>query len=196
MMMVRVIDNTLRASLLMHLIEQLERGDLAVLLEKGACPKSMDRLRNMSISELLQLASSGHPDIHFSIDEAGFDMGISTLDRRKRDTEDLFYFLQHGASQSMLNDCFPAVDQKVIRSFRELLKNDRKTGRVSLPDEEMRDAIHKGWHAMPAEHPEITSLRERLILLHGYYPYYSMDVLFATVNEFNEPDKRKSNGKK
>lgn len=36
MMMVRVTDNTLRASLLMHLIEQLERGDLAVLLEKGA----------------------------------------------------------------------------------------------------------------------------------------------------------------
>jgi hypothetical protein len=28
MMMVRVTDNTLRAALLMHLIEQLERGDL------------------------------------------------------------------------------------------------------------------------------------------------------------------------
>lgn len=196
MMMVRVMDNTLRASLLMHLIEQLDRGDLAVLLEKGACPKSMDRLRSMTTSELLQLASSGHPDIHFSIDEAGFDLGISTLDRRRRDTEDLFYFLQNGASQSMLNDCFPSVDQKVIRSYRGLLKNDRKTGRVSLPDEVMRDAIHKGWHAIPTEHPDIGTLRERLILLHGYFPGYAMDVLFATVNEFNDSDKRKSDGKK
>ena len=53
MMMVRVTDNTLRASLLMHLIEQLERGDLAVLLEKGACPRSMDRLRGLAINEIL-----------------------------------------------------------------------------------------------------------------------------------------------
>ena len=190
MMMVRVIDNTLRASLLMHLIEQLERGDLAVLLEKGACPKSMDRLRGLAISDLLHLASSGHPDIHFSIDENGFDLGIGVLNRRKEETEHLVYCIQNGASQSMLNQLFPSVDLRVIQTYRKLLKNDRKSGRVSLPDESIRDLIHQCWFGMDAEYPEITSLLEKFILLHGFFSTFSLDVLHATVNEFNEPQSK------
>jgi len=186
MMMVRVTDNTLRASLLMHLIEQLERGDLAVLLEKGACPRSMDRLRGLAINEILHLASSGHPDIHFSIDEGGFELGIETLFRRKQETEHLVYCIQNGASQSMLNQLFP---------YRKLLKNDRKTGRVALPDESVRDLIHQCWFGMNEEYPEITTLREKLMLLHGFFSNYSLDGLYATVNEFNEPP-RKHHGQK
>lgn len=196
MMMVRVIDNTLRASLLMHLIEQLERGDLAVLLEKGACPKSMDRLRNMSISELLQLASSGHPDIHFSIDESGFDLGVATIDRRKEETEHLIYFIQNGASQSMVHEFFPQVDHRLIQTYRKLMKNDRRIGRVSLPDEKVRDLVHKCWHGMPEEYPRVHTDRERLIVLHGFFQDYPLDVLYAAVNEFRKPEERKSNGKK
>jgi hypothetical protein len=191
-MMLRVVDSNIRAYLLMHLIEQLERGDLPVLLEKGACPMAMDRLRNMSLSDVLHLASSGHPDIHFSIDESGFELGISTLERRKNEREDLIYFMQHGASQSMINDCFPATDPRVIQSFREMLKSDRKPGRVSLPDEDMRDAIHKTWHDLQAMQDQLP-LRARLRRLHEAHPQFTMDVLFATINEFNE---RKSNAKK
>lgn len=195
-MLIRVIDNTLRASLLMHLIEQLDRGDLAVLLEKGACPKSMDRLRSMSISELLQLASSGHPDIHFSIDEAGFDLGVATIDRRKAETEHLIYFIQNGASLSMLHEFFPQIDQRVIQTYRKLIKNDRRIGRVSLPDENVRDLVHKCWHGMPEEYPALRTDLDRLIVMHGFFQEYSIDVLYAIVNEFRNPEKRKSNGKK
>lgn len=195
MMKVRVTDNTLRASLLMHLIEQLERGDLAVLLEKGACPRSMDRLRGLAINEILHLASSGHPDIHFSIDEGGFELGIETLFRRKQETEHLVYCIQNGASQSMLNQLFPSTDPRVIQTYRKLLKNDRKIGRVALPDESVRDLIHQCWFGMNEEYPEITTLREKLMLLHGFFSNYSLDGLYATINEFNEPQ-RKHHGQK
>lgn len=190
MMMVRVTDSTLRASLLMHLIEQLERGDLAVLLEKGACPQSMDRLRGLAINELLLLASSGHPDIHFSIDGAGFDLGIETLNRRKEETEHLVYYIQNGASQSMLVQLFPATDPRVTQTYRKLLKNHRKTGRIALPDENTRDLIHQCWFGMHEEYPEVSTLRERLMLLHGFFNHFPLDVLYATVNEFNEPQKK------
>lgn len=193
--MVRVIDNTLRASLLMHLIEQLERGDLAVLLEKGACPKSMDKLRELAISDLLHLASSGYPDIHFSIDENGFDLGIASLNRRKEETAQLVDFILGGASQSMLSQFFPTIDQRVIITYRKLLKSDRKVGRVALPDEKIRDLIHRSWHAMDEEYPTISSPREKLLLLHGFYNTFSLDVLYATINEFNEPE-RDIHGKK
>lgn len=186
MMMIRVTDHTLRAALLMHLIEQLERGDLAVLLEKGACPQCMDQLRALSSSDVLQLASSGHPDIHFSIDENGFDLGIASLYRRKEETAQLFGFIQGGASQSMLSQLFPTTDKRVIATYRKLLKSDHGVGRTALPDEEIRDLIHKSWHAINEEYPNTTSLREQLLLLHGFYNIFSLDVLYATINEFNQ----------
>jgi hypothetical protein len=191
MMMVRVTDHNLRAALLMHLIEQFERGDLAVLLEKGACPKSMDRLRSLAISDLLHLASSGHPDIHFSIDENGFDLGIETLDRRKEESDLLVNYIQAGASQSMLNQFFPATDSRVIQTYRKLLKADRKSGRTALPDEGMRDLIHKNWFNLTEDYPKITSLREKLWLLHGWHNTFDLDVLYAIVNEFNEPERKR-----
>lgn len=199
MMLVRVMNDTLRAQLLIHLIEQLERGDLAVLLEKGTCPRLIDRLRGMSISDLLQLASSGHPDIHFSINEDGFELGIASLDRRREESEHLIYFMQNGATASMLNESFPQMDPRVIQSYRKLIKLDRRNGRVALPDEAVRDLIHKCWHGMPEEYPDMKSLRERLILLHGFFGDYPLDVLYATVNEFKAAEakeKRKSHGKK
>lgn len=198
MMLVRVMNDTLRAQLLIHLIEQLERGDLTALLEKGACPKLIDRLRGMDLSELLQLASSGYPDIHFSIDENGFELGIATLDKRREETDHLIYFMQNGASASMLNESFPQMDPRVIQSYRKLIKNDRRIGRIALPDEKVRDLIHKCWHGMPEEYPNMKSLRERLILLHGFFCDYPLDVLYAAVNEFGEPEvkqKRKPHGK-
>jgi hypothetical protein len=186
MMLIRVTDGNLRASLLMHLIEQLDRGDLAVLLEKGACPESMDRLRGLSISDLLQLASSGHPDIHFSIDPNGFELGIRKLDHRKEEIEHLVYFIQHGASQSMLSLMFPYTDQRVIQTYRRLLKMDRKPGRAALPDSRTRDHIHQSWHDLDEEYPEVTTFKSKLMLLHGFFNSFSLDVLYATVNEFNE----------
>jgi hypothetical protein len=188
MMLIRVTDNNLRASLLVHLIEQLERGDLSVLLEKGVCPASMDRLRSLTISDILHLASSGWPDIHFSIDENGFDLGIALMDRRKEEAEQLVYYIQNGSSQSMLNQLFPKTDPRIIQTYRKLLKSNRKTGRAALPDEATRDLIHKCWFGMDTEYPEITSLREKLMLLHGFFNSFPLDVLHSVVNEFNEPE--------
>ena len=188
MMMIRVTDNNLKTALFIHLIEQLERGDLAELLENGACPKSMDRLRNLAISDLLHLASSGHPDIFFSISENGFDLGIETLDRRKEESGLLVNYIQAGASQSMLNQFFPTTDTRIIQSYRRLLKADRRAGRTALPDGEMRDLIHKNWFNLSADYPTVTTLREKLWLLHSLHRghnTFDLDVLYAIVNEFN-----------
>jgi hypothetical protein len=48
---------------------------------------------------------------------------------------------------------------------------------------------------MNEEYPEITTLREKLMLLHGFFSSHSLDGLYATVNEFNEPP-RKHHGQK
>jgi len=190
MMMIKVTDNNLRAALFIHLIELLERGDLAVLLENGACPKSMDRLRSLRISDLLHLASSGHPDIHFSINENGFDLGIETLDRRKEESGLLVEFIQAGASQSMLNHLFPTTNSRVIQTYRKLLKADRRSGRTALPEGEVRDAIHKNWFNLSENYPNVTSLREKLWLLYGWHNTFDLDVLYAIVNEFNEQERK------
>lgn len=195
MMMVRVTDHSLRVALLTHLIEQLKRGDLAPLLEKGACPKSMDRLLAMSIGDLLMMVETGYPDIHFSIDANGFDLGILTLDRQKEEADDLTYFFRHGASQSVIDQMFPNTSACMIQSYRKLLKPYRKAGRATLPDAQSRDRIHQCWAALPAEYPQASSMRAKLRLMHETLNTYSIDVLYATVNEFNPTQaQRKAHG--
>lgn len=188
-MEVAITDPHLRVSLLMHLIERLDRGELGALLESGVCPKSLDKLRQLEMSSLIRLGAMRQPEIHFSLNSTGLDFGLQTIERQNNEIVELVYFIQNGASLSMLNQFFPAQDIRVIQTYRKLLTNERKTGRTALPDENTRDLIHQSWHAMGEEYPDISSLRERLMLLHGFFNDYSLDVLYATVNEFESQEK-------
>ena len=185
MVTIRVIDPTVRTMIITHLIEQLERGSVEPLLSRGVTPEMMDALRSLSTGDVLQLASSGHPDVHFTLDLNGFRLGLSTLERRKAEMQELAYFIQHGASHSMIAQFFPTTDAEVVRNIRSLLLGDRKPGRAALPADGKRDAIHNAWFSLKAAMPD-RPLRARLVTLHGQFPELPLDALFATVNEFGE----------
>lgn len=191
-MMISVTDPHLRVSLLMHLIERLDRGELSELLESGACPQMMDKLRQLETGSLLRLGIMHQPEIHFSLNETGLDLSLEAIERHNKEIAELVYFVQNGASLSMLNQLFPTHSTEIIQTYRKLLSNERKAGRASLPDEKTRDAIHKLWHELANEG---NGLREQLRVLHLVFPESRIDVLYATVNEFEEvaPSNKRSN---
>lgn len=185
MVMLRVGDPTVRAMLLSHLIEQVERGELSQLLDRGVTPSMMDRLRSLTASDVLHLATSGHPDVHFTLDVSGFELGVNTLNRRKAVMQELAYFIQNGASHSMLAQFFPSIDPEVVKNLREVLRPERRCGRASLPDDGIRDKVHEKWHEILRSNSEQTAC-SRLVALHGHFHDIPLDALYATVNEFGD----------
>lgn len=183
-MMMRITNSAIRTTLLIHLVEKLQRGDLVNLLASGVCPQSIEMLRRMSTADVLMLVESGYPDIHFSIDPQGFDHGIHLLARRKEEDEELAYFIQNGTSLSLLNLVFTNISQDKVQTLRSLYKIQRTPGRHSLPPDQIRDQIHQCWSEMPSGQKG-ESLRRNLLNLHKSFSQFSIDALYATINEFN-----------
>jgi hypothetical protein len=189
-MMVPITDAVIKVSLLTHLIECMDRGQLDALLGNGACPKAMDKLRHLDTSSLIRLANMNHPEILLTVDAKGIEFGLNELAREDRDRDDLVYFIEHGASLAMLNKLFTSVGSEVISGYRQRLTENRKFGRAVLPDESIRDAIHQAWHGI--SHAEVPATqRGKLRVLHGLFESFSMDTLYTTINEFQEPNPRR-----
>lgn len=184
-MMIPVNDPTLKASLILHMIEMIDRGDIANLIENGANPESLDQIRQLDLSGLLRLVHLGHPVIHFKMPDESVQIGLDTLTRQDEENDDLIYFIQHGASQSMLQHLFK-VSPDIVQSYRRMLSSERSAGRTSLPPEKIREEIQNHWYAMGKEPKEPVSIRKRLRQLHAKFNHFSIDVLYATINEFND----------
>lgn len=185
-MMVSITDPHLRVSLLMHLIERFDRGELVPLLESGVSPGLLDKLRQLEMGSLLRIGEMRHPEIHFNVSEPGLEFSLEAIERHNNEIAELIYFIHNGASLSMLNQLFPAQDTKLIQQYRRILLDERKVGRTALPDERTRDAIHRLWHSLQNGSGKADSARERLRILHESFQDYRIDVLYATVNEFEE----------
>jgi hypothetical protein len=184
-MMIPVTDTSIKISLLLHLIEHLDRGDLTDVLGNETCPRILDRLRQLNSVGLLRLANMNQPKVSVSFDTDSIDIGLDVLMRQDSEIEDLVHFIRNGASLSMLNQLFVSTDPLVINSYRKMLQCTRKSGRSPLPDPETRDAIHIQWHSIQQTQD---SFREKLRKIHGAFNTLSMDVIFATINEFQDID--------
>jgi hypothetical protein len=183
-MKLRITDPGLRASILIHIIEKIDRNELDSLLNSGVSPEFLDQLRQINIPSLIRLVNLGCPEITFGIGEDSLRTGMDTLQRQNTETEDLIYFIQNGASQSMIEHLF-RMNATVIHSYRKLLTNDRKSGRTTLPDEKVRDEIQLHWHSLQnVEGFTITeTIRKKIRLLHGQFDL-PLDILYTTINEF------------
>ncbi|MGT2433380.1 hypothetical protein ACU4HD_39845 [Cupriavidus basilensis] len=60
--------------------------------------------------------------------------------------------------------------------------SERRVGRPSLPDADTREEIHRSWAALR----ESTDLRVRYRKLHQQFHAYSLETLYAVVNEAGE----------
>lgn len=189
MMMVPVTDANIKTSLLMHLIEHLDRGELIAMLDDNQNHSILDRLRQLNCGALLRLANMNQPKINITFDADSIESGLNLLNRQDQDINDLVYFIANGASLSMLNQLFASIDPTIIDAYRNMLVANRKSGRTPLPSVTDRDVIHQQWHQI--QQPQAT-MRERLRALHAHFnKAFSMDALFTTIHEFADSDTRK-----
>ncbi|MEQ1602417.1 MAG: DUF2857 family protein [Methylophilaceae bacterium] len=181
-----VTDPGLKASLLLHMVEKIERGELHTLLESGNSPECLDQLRQLDIASLMRLVHIGCPEVTFRVVDESIKGGLDTLQRQNNENDDLIYFIQNGATQSMLGDLF-RMNGDVIQSYRKLLSQESKPGRTTLPNEKLREGIQQHWYTLEVSClTKAETLRKKLRLLHGQFNDVSIDMLYATINEFEE----------
>lgn len=185
-MKLRVTDPGLKASLIIHLIEKIDGGDLDKLLDSGISAESLDKLRALDIPNLIRLIHLGCPEVSFGIED-NISHGMETLKRQNEETEDIVYFIQHGATQFMLAHLF-RFNAELIQHYRKLLAQESRPGRASMPDARKCEAIQTYWHKL--EHVKcLTSnetLRKKVRLLHQEFSDVPIDELYAAINEFEK----------
>ena len=185
-MKIKVTDPNVKSLSILQMLEKLGQGDRDRLIEAGVRPESLDKLRSLHIGSLLRLVHLDFPEVHFRIAEESIATGLDTLQRQSEDYDDLAYFIQNGASQTMLNHLF-RFSMDVIQHYRKFLAKDTKPGRTSMPNIRVREEIQLYWYSIDdGDFVVSSSLRKKLRLLHQKFSDYSSDTLYATINEFGD----------
>ncbi|MGT2452335.1 STY4526/YPO1902 family pathogenicity island replication protein [Cupriavidus basilensis] len=181
MSLIQISSPNLRVMVILQLMEHLERGNLAPLVQAGLDPAQIDQLRALQSADIVRLGQMDQPVIGVLVDPDGLDLAFSTLRARAEQEELLFYFVANRASIAMLRRFF-TLSRDMIDGYRASYASERRVGRPSLPDADTREEIHRSWAALR----ESTDLRVRYRKLHQQFHAYSLETLYAVVNEAGE----------
>lgn len=142
----------------------------------------------LSVQEIAQLAKLGKPELSVTFDSTSLQRSLQTLRHVQGVEAQLQYFLQHGATNSMLAELFhiSANAAKAKRKAYEAVHPvEGKRRRPSMPNSATREKIHHVWYALrgaATQPPKPQDYRS----LHDTFPALSLASLYAVVNEFDD----------
>jgi Protein of unknown function (DUF2857) len=183
-----------KANGLLALVQRIDAGEIESLLKAGFDSETLELLRNVTSTELSRLSNMHTLKMSVGILPTDLNRAIRQLKTSAVYDNELAYFVQHGATLSMLRKYFVG-DAKQIDHLRSLLSAQdvsQKRGRATMPnDESLRDDIHRAWLQIKKKRSENQQkqnlhLRDELISLHGQFNDLRLDVLYAVINEFGD----------
>lgn len=180
-MMIPVTDSGLRIALLLHLIEQIDRGEIPGDIGNYDV---VDRVRKLNGSGLLRLAGFIKPGISVTFDQDAILAGVTKLNTHDEELENLVYFIRNGASLSMLYQYF-TVDSDSIIAYRKMLLGQKKAGRSRQPTEAIRNDVHDAWWQIQRAGASDSAI-QKLRKLHALFNGYSLEALYTTIKEFDD----------
>lgn len=180
--MLVIKDEKIRFLVLSHLIEAAECDRDAVLANSGLKAAHLESLRQVSSKDLLLIAQLPEPEMTIHLDALRFEHALGLLDYLNDRAALLEYFVQHGATSSMLTALFKISPHDVVLK-RALLKG--KPGRPHMPDATCREAIQLHWHKMHKSKSNNPPSAEDYHALHQEFSNLSLATLYAVVHEFS-----------
>lgn len=186
--MLTITDPTIKRMILEHMLEQFCSGDkLDTLRAGGVDPQLVNLLQTRATGDLVRAARMDQLVIGAHVDSTSAIRCFDRLDLIQRDVQLRDYFVVHGASTEMLAELFKLSIQEIRRLRQRLTSSRLPPGRVQLPAKTARQPIHESWALLQKSHP---ALRERIYRLHQLHSQYPINVLWATVHEFDAPAER------
>lgn len=174
-------DEKIRFLVLSHLIETAE-NEQTELADYGLSNILLESLRQITSKDLIRIAKLPQPELSLHLDTLRFEHAISLLDYLNSRAALLEYFLQHGATSSMLTALFKISPHDVALK-RALLKG--KPGRPHMPDAACREAIQLHWHKIRKSKSNNRPSAEDYHALHLAFSDLSLATLYAVVHEFS-----------
>ena len=181
---VNVVDPTIRLIVLAHMLQQFDQFDPECIQEytmAGFDPASIDRLRNMTATDLVRLAQhSRETSIQISINPTKLVADMNRYEHKREDDRLYEYFVQHGASLNLIMDLFTKRPADVKR-MQLALGVPSQIGRRSLPDDDIRMEITSTWQRLRGEDEWPYRGREHFRTLHETYSTFTIAQLEAVI---------------
>jgi len=170
-------DPQIRLAVIGTLSVEAERLGPKGLNLPGLSAEKIERLGRLTASEIRVLATHRGLPIKVVVDgyQLAETLGAVARNRQLRDLET--YFVQHGASCSLMHRLF-SMSRKMTHRRRSELGTSIPAGRYHLPRPRTREQICIAWDKLPPE-----PLSKRYFRLHQLFPEFSIAALEATVNE-------------
>jgi hypothetical protein len=186
-------DASLINAVLLSVVKMIDSDEGFRALLKGCCDTNvLEELRHRKARDLVEVSSRLRTlAISFSADE--FLHELRKVDLQRRDQAMYEYFVRHGASRTMICDLWKKTSDEVAAMRRALLPEGALgPGRRAMPKvHAVREAIHEAWAEIEKTLPQ-ESHRQRLYQLHQRFPDYSIDTLVSTLNEFEQPERKRA----
>lgn len=181
MVKMEIKDRGVREHALRHLADMARGESHEQVLTSGITRQQVHKLRELPLGLLSPLADVADKALFLHIDGPQLDESMRRLRHQQEAHELLAYFIQHGAPLRMIRRVLRA-SKSMILQCRGAQSVPKRAGRLPLPKEQQRDAIHRSWHELSGPLPDHG---RRYVGLHQLYPQLPLGVLCAVIEEFN-----------
>ena len=148
------------------------------LKEMGWNDSLVTEMSEMPINDVAKILGGSGACLGIVFDHRKAAAVVNSYRALKRDEQDLNYFIENGASPTLLKELFPKLSARLVAQQRKRLGCDSRGGRPPLPDAEIVHAIYRAWHALSVQE---TNLRQRYKLLKERFPALSFGTLCAAL---------------
>ncbi|MFT3819801.1 MAG: STY4526/YPO1902 family pathogenicity island replication protein [Rubrivivax sp.] len=156
--------------LVTHFVAWLEAGcqlDVSELSSAGLSPQLIDRLRRLSVTDAMRLAT-GPCGLTISVDCAEIQGQLARVERQRSDRAQFERLVIAGASLALVSRLFGVSTVEVRRQRRLIAPEAAIGGRPRVPDEEQQHEIQACWADL-AGRADLCE-RDRWLLLHEQFP--------------------------
>lgn len=180
---VPIYDAEVRWTVLKYFVGLIEIGEIEPLLQCGMSSELLEALRTRSMADISRIAKDTSIGFEIKINAPQFNSAFVRLDEIMRDQQMLEYYIQHQLPSALLARMFKKHSRELRDMRAALCGPERETvGRPSLPDIDVREAIHAAWNEIGKTVPE----RRQFYELHQRFPDHPLNQLWSVVNEFGD----------
>lgn len=161
-----------------RLLRSATQPGATLLREMGWAEELVSEFVRMPVVEVARLLSGAGTGLGVTFDGRRAAAVVNSYRARRREEQELEFFIAGGATPALIRRLFPKVSSRVVAQVRKRLGQDSRGGRPPLADEETAHRIYRCWQTLCAEEPD---LRRRYLKLKERFPTLSLATLNATV---------------
>jgi len=157
----------LNSAVLSTLSKCLSEGNYQLIESMGVSPKTIEKLKNLSLSNTQLLSKAPGHVLSVSVDEIALNNYLAYLDKRKQQQELIDALLLADAPSAYIKEQFGIRREEYVQMRSLLGMQEPKRGRTSLP--EQREVIAEALYRLRDQSDDSILSPQNFLALHCQY---------------------------